>query len=124
MNDYERPKPNFLEPESTRSRSKKHEKKVAKTGERGRLTPGSGSGFIKGDVIKCGRVIECKVTQYKQYILKQEELHKLVKQAGRKDPVFVIGFDEGKENWAVIPLERYEELVAEERERNVGRQTT
>jgi len=101
--------------------SKRQEKKIAKTGESGKLTPGSGNKRIKGDVWKSGRMYEAKVTDAKSIKVEREWLEKLEKEAyaANKEPVFVFGFEGShllrQSNWGAVPLERLEELFEIER---------
>jgi len=81
------------------------------------LTPGSGSGRTKGDGLHgFKRMMEKKSTTKKSIKLEREWLEKLEKQAfeANRDPVLVIEFDVmkfGSRSWAVVPLEKYLELV-------------
>ena len=123
MADYEKPGFDFFgERDKSKRISKKQEKKIAKTGVKGKLTPGSGNKSIKGDVIKKsykqgfkGKKYEAKVTDKSQIIVTKAWLEKLIDEANRamEEPVFVFGFEGSKlmtTNWAAVPLERLEEL--------------
>lgn len=117
---YQKPTFDFFGTKETQShRNKKmsvrQEKKIAKTGQQGKLTPGSGNKGIKGDVWKIGRMYEAKVTEKKQIIVQLEWLKKLEREAlsARKEPVFVLGFEQHSlfnTHWGSVPLERLEEL--------------
>ena len=114
--------------------SKKQEKLIAKTGDRGRRTPGSGNKSIKGDVIKPsphsfyrGRKYEAKTTDKTQITIKRDWLVKLEREAAtaHEEPVFVFGFEGSKlvnVNWGAVPLERLEELFQIEREYLEGKE--
>jgi len=106
---------------------------IGKKGERrtsrvlgGTLTPGSGKGRTKGDVLhgfsREGRVrergykrlIEKKSTQAKSIKITEAWLDKLEKQAfeAGREPVLVIEFETmsfGSKQWAMIPLEKLRE---------------
>lgn len=92
----------------------------------GTLTPGSGKGRMKGDVMhgysKEGRsrergykrMIEKKSTQAKSIKVEQAWLEKLEKQAfdAGKEPVLVIEFETmsfGSKQWGCVPLEKLRE---------------
>ena len=116
--------PKFLtgDPNNNRKRiSKRQERRTAKK-LGGKETIGSGNKGQKGDVwagdLEAGQqiMVECKATEGKQITLKLAWLTKLVKeafQAGR-EPALVLTFnamDFGAKDWAVIPLDRYQELL-------------
>lgn len=119
MSDYRKPTFNFFDEESQGAKNKristKQEKLIAKTGQKGKLTPGSGNKGIKGDVWKMERMYEAKVTAKKSIKVDLEWLKKLEREstAARKDPVFVFGFDDSglrDTHWGAVPIERLEEL--------------
>jgi len=128
MDGYEKPTFDFFSDRDKNKRiSKKQEKKIAKTRDPGRTTPGSGNGKIKGDVIKKsyrqgfkGRKYEAKTTDKDSIRVTKEWLEKLVDQASRvqQEPVFVFGFEGSTlltTNWGAVPLDRLEELFEIER---------
>lgn len=120
--------PNFLNgnPNANREKmSKRHEKQVAKS-MGGIETIGSGAKGMKGDVWagEEGRrlMVENKATEKKSMSLKLRWLEKLVKEAfeAGREPVLAIRFDAmkygGRKDWAVLPLDRLEELLELEAE--------
>ena len=102
---------------STKRKSDKQEKQLAKQFE-GKITPGSGSKRIKGDVHTKEELIEAKTTAKTQYTVKLKDLQKLSIQADEvnKTPVFVIKLTDEAEgfyfnrDWVLIPLDVYSEL--------------
>lgn len=91
------------------------------------LTPGSGRGRTKGDMLhgfsRTGRhrprghrrMIEKKSTQYNSIRLQKSWLEKLEKQAfdAGKEPVLIIEFETmtfGSTQWGLIPLSKLKEL--------------
>ena len=62
---------------------------------KGKITPGSGNGRVKGDVITDHYCIEVKNTSKKSYPLSKLTLNKLIHEAKshRKIPLFVIFFE-------------------------------
>lgn len=116
--------PKYLSGDGNRVRrriSRRQERRTAKV-LGGRETVGSGSKGMKGDVWagdpEAGQqvMVECKATTGKQITLKLAWLVKLFKeafQAGR-EPALVVTFEAmefGAKDWAVIPLDRYRELL-------------
>jgi len=59
----------------------------------GKVTPGSGNGRVKGDVVKEGLTFEVKQTEKKVFTLKKYDLRKLLNQAKNNLAVFVIFFE-------------------------------
>ena len=120
--------PNFLNgnPNAKREKmSKRHERQVAKK-MGGVETVGSGNKGMKGDVWAGEEgqrlMVENKATEKKSISIKLKWLEKLVKEsfdAGR-DPVLAIRFDAmrygGRKDWAMVPLDRLEELLQIEAE--------
>lgn len=124
--DYKKPCPKAFDDLTPNDIGKRGEKNLAKaTGCF--LTPGSGCGKMKGDGILDWRcMIEKKTTQKKSFVLKQEILEKLCKQAfdSGKEPMLVIEFELAQlcgEQWAVLPLPRVLELFDKERDSDVQR---
>jgi Holliday junction resolvase len=111
--------------EARQSQFKRHEKKVA-ADLGGRKTVGSGGKRMKGDAhggnANAGQRImaEAKSTQHRSMSLKLDWLEKLVEEAlqAGMDPVLYLRFDAMKYNgvmdWAVLPAERYRELLETE----------
>lgn len=59
----------------------------------GKITPGSGNGRQKGDVINDEWMFEVKQTDKKQMTVKRTWFNKIIKQAKDKNPCFVIFFE-------------------------------
>lgn len=98
-------------------RSPKQEKELAKRGK-GKLVPGSGSSYQKGDVKKFNGIlrIEAKTTERKSFSVTREMIHKVENAALPNDelPAIVIEFlDENGEpehEVAVVPMYVLENL--------------
>lgn len=120
-----KPKPTLLD-ESANAIGKTGEKHTKKA-LAGVLTPGSGAGRSKGDVMhgygKTGRyatrgfkrMIEKKSTAAKSIKLEQDWLEKIEQQAfdAGKDPVLVVEFQTMSpehSQWGLVPLEKLKEL--------------
>jgi len=123
-----RREPRFLGEDPNERRKKgftRHEKKLAKD-LGGVTTVGSGNKGMKGDVHGGDRdagqriMAEAKSTQARQIALKLDWLEKLVNEAfdARMEPALFLRFDSlGSSNyqdWAVIPKNRYLELLEQE----------
>lgn len=115
---------------------------VGKRGERntsallgGKLTPGSGKGALKGDVMHgysttgrarergYKRMIEKKSTKAKSMKIEQHWLEKIEKQAfdAGKEPVLVIEFETmtfGSKQWGCVPIEKLREYFELEDEKD------
>lgn len=78
----------------------------------GRTTPRSGAGkFEKADAVAPGLRVECKTTKHLQYTLKHSTLELLERQAkGTEQGVLVVQFEGPARQYAVLPLEAFEEL--------------
>ena len=104
---------------------KRGEKKTSRVLD-GKLTPGSGKGAMKGDVMhgfSCEgrsrergfkRMIEKKSTKAKSIKVEEAWLTKIEKQAfdAGKEPVLVIEFETmafGSKQWGMVPLEKLKE---------------
>lgn len=123
---YEKPVPGFFQGDTQGKRnktiSKRQESTISKTGDKGRLTPGSGNKGIKGDVWKPttspyfqGRMYEAKTTEKASMKVERGWLEKLEREslAATKEPVFVFGFYSDalrQKDWGCVPLARLEEL--------------
>lgn len=59
----------------------------------GKVTPGSGNGNLKGDVVKPGLIFEVKQTSKKILTIRNFWLRKLLREAKRNQAVFVIFFE-------------------------------
>lgn len=121
---------------TTREKSDRQEKALAKR-LGGRTTPGSGAGFIKGDISTPGEyrpfelptaeMIEAKTTARTQFTVRLADLEKLSREAAgvRRRPVFVIQLDDegrgiySEREWALIPMSHYEHLTKNERSTDV-----
>lgn len=131
MSEYQKPSSSFWgeEPQWKKNRkiSQTQEKKISKTGGKGKLTPGSGNKGIKGDVWKPrtnpffnGRMYEAKTTEKASLKVERAWLEKLERESNavQKEPVLVIGFYSDslrQTDWGAIPLSRLEELYELER---------
>ena len=99
---------------TSKEKSVKQERRLAKE-LNGRVTPGSGSGGVKGDVHTRDELIEAKTTSKRQYTLKFVDLQKLEGDARRagKRPVFIIQVEDDADvflmhpEWVVIPKDDY-----------------
>ena len=110
--------PKFLRPDRVKSRRvKKTEKRDAK-GVGAKLTPGSGSGNVKGDSQNTRVMIESKSTVKGSYSLKFEVLRTLEANAARRrlDGVMILTFVEHDARYAVLPAARLEQLLRLEAE--------
>jgi hypothetical protein len=79
-------------------RSKRQEKEIARR-TRGRLTPGSGSKAVKGDVrVKRICRIECKTTKHSSFSVTMDMLNKIEEAALAADelPILVVEFNDGR----------------------------
>jgi hypothetical protein len=99
-------------PNQTRSRSQ--EKRLAHT-LGGRVTPGSGSGSVKGDVHTPEDMVEAKTTSKSQFTLRLDVLRKLeheAKMAGKR-PRLVLQIEDGSplflfhNEWVILPMQDY-----------------
>lgn len=123
--EYRKPRPTLNEPTSN-DIGKKGEKRTNRI-LGSVLTPGSGSGRTKGDMLhgfsRTGRhrprgyrrMIEKKSTKYNSIRLQKSWLEKLEKQAfdAGKEPVLIIEFETmtfGSTQWGLIPLSKLKEL--------------
>ena len=97
--------------ESTRSRSKKQESRIAKE-LRGMVTINSGATFGQNDVITDFCEVEAKTTKNKSYSLSTADWRKLKKKcAADKIPVMVIDFEEYGNSLAVLPYADLKYLI-------------
>jgi Holliday junction resolvase len=125
-----KPTPSFLRGDDNDIRKeqfKRHEKKVI-ADLNGTGTIGSGNKGMKGDAhggnADAGQRVmaEAKSTKAKQITLQLGWLEKLVREAlsVAMEPVLLIRFDAtkliGARDWAVVPAERYKELLEAEAE--------
>ena len=83
-------------------------------------TVGSGNKRKKGDGQSKCRYLECKATEGKSMSVKREWLETAYYRATQnmQEPVISLRFDGmsiGPSDWAVIPMDRYEELLELER---------
>lgn len=98
----------LLKKETTRSRSKKQETKIAKD-LKGYTTINSGATFGQNDVITDYCDIEAKTTKFGSYSVKVEEFEKLERKTKLgKLPIFVIDFERDKKSLALL---NYEDLL-------------
>lgn len=103
---------------STRARSERQEKHNARANG-GRLTANSGAGSDKGDVKVPGVLREeCKTTLAASYVLKLEDLRKVVAAARRDEiPIMRIAFgDNLREQFVVIESGWFQTLFNNYRE--------
>ena len=103
---------------SVKKKSMINEKKLAKK-LGGRTQPASGAvdGY-KGDIKTKDYLYDDKMTKHMSTSLKYEDLQKIAKEAldAEKEPVLILTFDSvkrGNKNFAVIPLELWQELTGE-----------
>lgn len=121
---------------TTKEKSTLQERDLAKR-LKGLVTPGSGAGYIKGDVTTLGtnqgvydlpnaEMVEAKTTAKTQFTVKLQELVKLEREAaesGRR-PLFVIQLDDtnlrqfDSNEWVLLPMRHYEVLRERERAEN------
>lgn len=102
---------------TTKAKSDRQERRLAKEFG-GRVTPGSGSGSIKGDVTTGEEMIEAKTTTKRQFTLKLETLQKLEYEARAvgKRPVLILHIDDDSPvllhhpEWVLIPKNDYLEM--------------
>ena len=91
-----------MNPESTRNRSKKQEKKIAKN-FKGNTTINSGATLKQNDVFSETFDIECKITSAASYRLTVDEFRKLEKRTpGNRYPLFIIEFEQHGEEYVVM----------------------
>lgn len=89
-----------------------HEKRDSKNFS-GKMTPGSGSKSIKGDVQTDDLLIECKCTEKSQYILKKEVLQKLKSQAFNIGKTPILSLEICDEKWMLIEANFLHNLLEE-----------
>lgn len=91
----------------------KHERSTAKRFG-GTTTIGSGNKGMKGDVHAGGVMYENKLTTKRSLSLKLDWLLKLRREAraANLEPALSIRFEEGGEEWVLVPLDRYQEMLA------------
>ncbi len=100
-------------PISKQKRSQRQERDIA---ERvgGRVTPGSGSGWVTKNDVKNSRFsIEAKTTDKKSYSLKLDDLLKAERQAWQdsgRESAFVVQMAGGRQ-WLIVSLENGQELL-------------
>jgi Holliday junction resolvase len=114
------------EPQDRRRKSSRTQERSVAKSLGGRETIGSGNKGQKGDVWAASMMVECKATEKQSMGVKLEWLEKLVKEAfqAAREPVLVLRFLAMKSqarDWAVIPLERYKELLEVEHDTRVER---
>lgn len=104
-------KPKWLNKEvSTRERSNKQEKRLAKTFG-GRTTANSGATFGENDVKTPEFDIEAKTTKSKQFILKLEDLKKMQRKTRvDKKPLFIINFEETGDEFILLSISDFLEI--------------
>lgn len=113
--------PKVARPSPSHRRAKKQEREAAKR-LKGRVTPGSGSGIVKGDVrvMRVAR-IECKTTKNKSFPVTLELIRKIEEAAlsGGEAPVLLVGFNDefGRKLGEVAVIPSY--LLDEFCERNL-----
>jgi hypothetical protein len=99
---------------TTRSRSKKQEKKIAKDFG-GYATFNSGATLGQNDVLTSSFEFECKTTTKSSYTVKLAEMKVLEKKAHvNKIPVFVIQFEDAQKSYALIDLETFKNMAEKE----------
>lgn len=94
--------------QTTRSRSKKQESKIAKDLQ-GKTTINSGATFGQNDVIGDFCEVEAKTTKHESFSLKLEDWRKLKKKCStKKMPIFVVDFESSMDSLAVL---NYDDLL-------------
>jgi hypothetical protein len=94
-------------PDTTRSRSKRQESRIAKD-LKGRLTKNSGATFGENDIVTDFCEVEAKTTRRNSYGVSPDEFRKLEKKAKPGlIPVMVIEFEAHKKEFAVIQYEDF-----------------
>jgi len=82
----------------------------------GEKTRGSGCGKQKGDVKNRFALGECKTTSKESYRIEKEVLCKLCREAGKKVPVFVFGFDRMPRrfsaDWFAVPAAKFDVICS------------
>ena len=97
--------------ETTRSRSKRQESKLAKD-LKGYGTKNSGATFGENDVITDFCEIEAKITGAESFVVKYLDLLKLVDKCNvGKIPIMVVEFEKHKKGYAVLPYEDLKYLI-------------
>lgn len=99
------------EKETTRSRSKKQETRIAKE-LKGRITSNSGATFGENDVITDFCEIEAKTTKNKSFSIKTDEFQKLKGKCKiDKLPIFQIDFETTKDKLVILDYEDFLYLI-------------
>lgn len=100
--------PKWLEKEeSTRDRSTRQEKRLAKE-LGGRVTMNSGATFFENDIVTDTMEVEAKTTSKASFIVKEADLEKMaLKCDSKKFPIMLIEFEKTKRVVAVL---NYEDL--------------
>lgn len=97
--------------ETTRSRSKKQESKIAKD-LKGRPTLNSGACFGENDVLTDYAEIEAKTTKKESFVLKVSDIEKMNKKCALgKLPIFVIDYETSGHSMAVIQYDDLKYLI-------------
>jgi len=114
----------FKDSSKKKNMSKTQEKKtkhlLLQKGFNARLTPGSGNKSIKGDIQTESLMIECKITEKEQFVVKLKDLQKLLEESMNvmKEPVFEFQFCGGQKftnyTWSAIPQSRLYQLLETE----------
>lgn len=105
------PKPKWAGQKSTRQRSDKQERVLAKM-MRGRKTINSGATLGQNDVETEAFDIEAKITGAKQFIVKESELDKLrLKTKLGKIPLFLVEFEESGKKYVTIDFEDFKTML-------------
>lgn len=103
--------------ETTRSRSKKQESRIAKD-LKGITTINSGATFGQNDVITDFAEIEAKTTKHSSYSLKVSEFEKLERKIkDYKIPIFIVEFENCDKALAVMNYEELKYLINKANER-------
>jgi hypothetical protein len=105
------PKHLIPKPDTTRSRSKRQETRIAKD-LKGRATINSGATFSENDVVTDFCEVEAKTTRNKSFSLKPDEFRKLEKKAKPGlMPVFIVEFETHEKEFVVMNYDDFVYLV-------------
>lgn len=103
-----------MNPESTKYKSTKQEKRVAKE-IGGRTVVASGAiDFFKGDVRSEDYLVECKTTAKDYYVLNLTTWLKIQREAlrdGMREPIMCIDLLDGEKRFAVVDMDSFTEYV-------------
>lgn len=104
-------RPKWLdEKETTRSRSNKQEKNIAKD-LGGRITVNSGATFSENDIVTPTLDIEAKTTLNKSFIVKEDDIDKMkLKSDNKKTAVMIVEFEKSGKKLVILEYEEFKHL--------------